>query len=316
MGEEGGTSLKEVSMRVFITGGSGNMGSYLAKYFIDKDFYVKILDVKEPDFDADFIKGDVSDKDLIFSETEGIDVLFHLADTFCPDPYTALEKDIRGTINVCEACLKNRIKKVIFTSATRVYGRPKYTPVDENHPIAPELSGRPLFSVVKLANEHIFLHYFHNHGRPVTIFRFYWSFGDRIGGKVLRNMIAAAREARVIKVPDGAGGSFLHNEDFVRASILAIESEKSSGKVYNLASGVFISWEMLASIVIKLVGSGRIEKVDRDSWAGDEILGYDRNVGDCWDISVKKIKDELGFSPSFKEDELILLLEKSVSKMI
>jgi len=50
---------------------------------------------------------------------------------------------------------------------------------------------------------------------PVTNIRFWWGFGEEIGGKHLRNMIQNALDGEVIQVPEGAGGSFLHFDDFL-----------------------------------------------------------------------------------------------------
>ena len=60
--------------------------------------------------------------------------------------------------------------------------------------------------VIKLANEKLCLTYWQEHRLPVTVFRFWWSFSQDIGGKALRTLIDTALAEEPIIIPEKAGG--------------------------------------------------------------------------------------------------------------
>ena len=82
--------------------------------------------------------GDVREIDILDKAMEGVDYVFHLAAMWllhCKDfPRTAFDVNIGGTFNVLEACVKHKVKKLIYSSSASVYGDAVEVPMTEDHP--------------------------------------------------------------------------------------------------------------------------------------------------------------------------------------
>ena len=82
--------------------------------------------------------GDVRDVDILNDAMEGIDGVVHLAAMWllhCKDfPRTAFHVNIEGTFNVLEACVKNGVKRLVYSSSASVYGDAVEVPMTEEHP--------------------------------------------------------------------------------------------------------------------------------------------------------------------------------------
>ena len=93
-----------------------------------KDPRVKIFD----------IGGDITQVDILNAAMEDQDYVFHLAALWllqCYEyPRAAFDVNIKGTFNVLEACVRNKIKKLIYSSSASVYGNAVEVPMLEEHP--------------------------------------------------------------------------------------------------------------------------------------------------------------------------------------
>ena len=137
--------------KVIVTGGAGFIGSTLVDKLIEQGIKVTILDnlstgkQKNINPKATFIKCDLAKPISHHSNLagdghvfEGVDTVFHLA--ALPQVQYSIENptdnnNLISTINVLEAAKQSNVKRVIFSSTCALYGNPKYTPIDENHPI-------------------------------------------------------------------------------------------------------------------------------------------------------------------------------------
>ena len=133
-------------MAIMITGGTGSLGSYLARRLIDEgyrniflfDAYPnnsRISDISEK---VKVISGDITDwKDITGTiEKYHIREIFHLAAILSSEarekPLRAHKINVEGTVNILEACRMFDIQKVIFISSISTYGLGVPEPVDEN----------------------------------------------------------------------------------------------------------------------------------------------------------------------------------------
>ena len=88
--------------------------------------------------------GDIRDAHFCYQLTTNIDVIFHLA-ALIPIPYSYkapesyIDTNIKGTLNLCQAARVNGIEKFVHTSTSEVYGTAQYVPMDEKHPLNPNL---------------------------------------------------------------------------------------------------------------------------------------------------------------------------------
>ncbi|HOK04749.1 MAG TPA: NAD(P)-dependent oxidoreductase [Victivallales bacterium] len=133
---------------VFLTGGSGRIGSYIVRGLSQAGYIVTSMDRVEPQFPVEGVKyiiGDITDFNFILEHINGAEALIHLA--ALPSPGMGSTREIMrinvlGTFNVFQAAVKRGLKKVIQASSINYLGiaygvkmfRPKYFPVDEEHP--------------------------------------------------------------------------------------------------------------------------------------------------------------------------------------
>jgi UDP-glucose 4-epimerase len=312
-----------VMMRVLVTGGAGFIGNSVVSDLLDRGIQVRVIDKSKGALAAgananlEVVEAGIEDREAVQQAMQGIDVVCHLADTFSSKPHEVLNIDVKGNINLLDTAAAFRVSHFLFASTHRVYGRPRYVPLDENHPLNPEESGRALYAVFKLANEKLCLWYWREHGLPVTIFRFWWSFGYNIGGKALRNLIDTALKGQPIRVPKEAGGNFLHNEDAASAFYLAMLNDKAYGETFNLSSGVFTSWQRLAELVCDLTGSSsELALVPRDEWHGDVSVGTDGSIPYMCNFDISKVERLIGYRPKYSAHEMEGLVRDAVSRLV
>ena len=97
--------------------------------------------------------GDIREVDILDKAMQGVDYVFHLAAMWllhCKDfPRTAFEVNIAGTFNVLEACVKHKVKKLIYSSSASVYGDAVEVPMTENHPF----KNKNFYGATKIASE-------------------------------------------------------------------------------------------------------------------------------------------------------------------
>jgi len=310
-------------MRTLVTGGAGFIGRSVVNDLLAHGFEVRVLDktkgvlaeLKNPPLEI--IEGGTEDQETVQQAMKNVDVVYHLAETFSSHPREALDIDVKGNVNLLEAAAKCGIKHFLFASTHRVYGKPRYLPVDEEHPLHPEESGRALYAIFKLANEKLCLSYWWERGFPITIFRFWWAFSHEIGGKALRTLIDAALEGEPITVPEKAGGNFLHNDDAARAFRLAMLNETAYGEIFNLSSGTFTTWQELAELARELtISSSRLKLVPKEEWRGSTSIGTDRSIPYECDLDISKAERLIEYKPKYSPSEVKSLLREAINRLM
>ena len=88
-----------------------------------------------------------------------------------PYSYTAfssyLDTNINGTLNILNASKSNKIKRLLLTSTSEVYGSALYTPIDEAHP----LQAQSPYSATKIASDNLSSSFFKSFNLPLVIAR-------------------------------------------------------------------------------------------------------------------------------------------------
>ena len=123
--------------------------------------------------------GDIRDIDLLNDAMEGMDGVIHLAAMWllhCRDyPRTAFHVNIEGTFNVLEACVKNNIKRLVYSSSASVYGDAAEVPMTENHPF----NNRNFYGATKIAGEAMCRAYHDRYGLDYVGLRYMNVYGPR-----------------------------------------------------------------------------------------------------------------------------------------
>ncbi len=284
-------------MRVLIAGGAGEVGRYLMKDFSQKGYEVTILDraPKVPAMDEKlsitYLQGNLTDAALVNKAVQGKDVIINLAWSFADDPQTVFGEDIKGHINLLEAASSSKIRSFIYTSTATVYGRAVLHPVTETHACLLGDARKPLYALGKYAAAELCKVYHKNRGLPATPFRFWWAFGDNIGGRHLRDLIKKSMKHQPLEMVRGAGGAFVTMADLGIAINLAIANPSASGQIYNVGS-LFLAWEEIGTMIVGLTGStSATHFIPSDQWQGPAFLN------EVWDLSWDKAERELGYRP-------------------
>lgn len=290
---------REVIMKFLITGGAGSVGLALTSSLLQKGHLVRGLDKKADRLQSlghknlELIKGEIEDLSLVKEAVKGIDVIIHLAWSFSDDPMELLDGDLRGHIALLDGAVAENVSHFIYTSTAVVYGKPIRSPITEEDPYLVEVARKPFYGVAKLMAEKLSLAYFRTKGLPVTIFRFWWSYGEEIGGRHLRDLIRLAQGGQPLMVPEGAGGSFLHLDDLTNAILLTIQNQKAYGEIFNLST-LFLSWEEVARIILEVTNSSSpLEVIPPKEWKGPVFLV------DEWKLSTEKAERLLQYRSSF-----------------
>lgn len=246
-------------MRVFITGITGPVGSFLADYLLTLPA-VEVHAFKRWRSDPRpiahlygqvvFHEGDIEDA---FSVAHAIrraapDRIYHLAAQSYPSeswdaPITTLRTNVEGTVNVLEAMrLHCPLARVHIAGSSAEYGwvEPAEIPIAETHALRPASP----YGVSKVAAELTGLQYHDSYGLHVVVTRSFNHVGPRQGDRCsiqtfCRQMAAieAGRQEPVLAVGNlEARRDFTHTSDVARALWLLLDRGRP-GEVYNLCSG-------------------------------------------------------------------------------
>lgn len=297
--------------KILITGGAGFIGSTLAHHLVKYGAIVTIVDSMIPDYGGNLHNLDgIRDKIRVnFSDVRdrysmeyligGQDYLFNLAGQVShidsmKDPSADLEINAKSQLSILEACRHfNPEIRIVFASTRQIYGRPKYLPVDENHPLdPPDVNG-----INKLAGERYHTLYSKIYGLHCSVLRLTNVYGprqlmkhDRQGfiGWFIRQIVTGEK----IKI-FGTGEQkrdLVFVDDVVEALLLAGMSNNANGEIYNLGGAEPISLTNLVELMIEINGSGEYELVPFP----EERKKID--IGDFYS-NFKKIANELRWEP-------------------
>ena len=153
------------------------------------------------------------------------------------------------------------------------------------HPLLVLQARKPMYGIAKQMAENLSLAASQAGELAATVLRFWWGFGDDIGGRHLREMLISAAAGEKLSVPGDSGGSFLHLEDFSSAVKKILLNHAAFGRVYNLGS-VYVTWEEVARMAhdspvwtVAFSPDGQWLASGSGGWRG---VGGDVQV---WDIS-------------------------------
>jgi dTDP-glucose 4,6-dehydratase len=255
---------------VLVTGAGGFISSHLTERLLHLGASVRALAHYNSRNDPGFLSslddknerlkivfGDICDLDLVRNVAHGVDVIFHLA-ALVGIPYSydhvhqVVQVNTIGTLNILTAAKENRVKRIVHTSTSEVYGTAKSVPIDENHPRQPQSP----YAASKIAADAIALTHHLSFGVPVAICRPFNTYGPRQSDRaVIPMLIAQALHREEIVLGNlTPTRDFTYVSDTVEGFIKVAESDACLGEDINLGTGCEISIGDLAKKIIELVG--------------------------------------------------------------
>ena len=168
--------------KILVTGGTGFIGSHLVEMCVKKNFKVTCFDRYNPNYNLNnlenseyldhinFIFGDIRDYDSVNKIVKSHDYVFQLAALggipySYESPLAYLKTNLEGTYNVLEASKNNKVKEVVVTSTSEVYGSAQYVPINEKHP----LIGQSPYSASKISADQLAISYWRSYDYKVKI---------------------------------------------------------------------------------------------------------------------------------------------------
>jgi nucleoside-diphosphate-sugar epimerase len=264
---------KKKNKTFLITGGTGFIGSNIAKLLVEKNYNVKIFDnnsrgklvkLKKLKKKFKFIKGDIRDKKKIFNSCKNVDAVIHLAyingtKFFYKHPIKILEIAIKGILNIIEACIKHKIKELYLASSSEVYQTPIKIPTDEKEMLKIPDINNPRYSYGggKILTELMGIHYGKKYFKKLIIFRPHNVYGPNMGNEhVVPEFIKRFKNLKGKKFKiQGTGNeirSFIYIDDFVRAFELLMKKGKNL-QIYNIGTSEKTTIKNLAKILASLL---------------------------------------------------------------
>ncbi len=303
--------------KILVIGGAGFIGSHLVKKILEEDVSKvviydnfargKIENIKESLKDDRCnifpLGGDIRDIDILNEAMKGIDYVFHLAAMWllhCKDfPRTAFHVNIEGTFNVLEACVKNNVKKLIYSSSASVYGDAVEIPMTEEHPF----NNKNFYGSTKIAGEAMCTAFNDRYGLSIIGLRYMNVYGPGqdqhavYSGVVpiMLNKISKGEEPNI----NGDGSQaydFIYVEDIALANIAALKSKITWG-FYNAGTEIQTTIKELCNKILKLKKSEL--KVNYNPYSKDDARQFVQNrIG-----SRAKAENEINFKYKYNLEE-------------
>jgi len=242
-------------MKVLITGGSGQLASYLFEE-MSSEHDVTGVDIRAPVHRPAMgrvAKADIRDLDAMTAAGQGCDAIVHTAaqvsvQRSTEDPSGDADTNVMGTIAVLRAAAAAGVKKFVYISSAAAYGDPQRVPVDEDHPLMP----KSFYGASKLCGEHYVRAFGSTFGLKWIVirpFNFYSPRADPLSpySGVITKFAQAVRDGRPLRI-EGDGlqtRDFLHARDVARMVSMAVTSEVSD-QTFNCGSGRGTSIKELA----------------------------------------------------------------------
>lgn len=254
-------------MKILITGGTGFIGSHVVETLLRDGHSVKVLstsstvhpNLKKVANQIEILRGNFGNEVLMTHYLDQIDILIHLAWTTVPkdasdNPVYDAQSNLVGGLHLLEACVKAKIKKIIFISTGgALYGKPDYTPVDELHPLRPISA----YGISKMTYERYLHFYQKNRGLDYAILRLSNVYGPRQNLSKKQGVIGIWLDKIMRQEPIEVWGDGQVVRDYIHvydvAEALSLLLQYAGGhQIFNLGSGHGVSLNQILAIAKEL----------------------------------------------------------------
>lgn len=261
-------------MRIFMTGATGFIGSYLAHGFLEAGHELVIL-ARDPNKLRAWsehpriqrIDASLDDRAAIRTGLSGAEACVHVALGWGDTPLTMLENDTRASVFLLEAALEAGVAKFIYTSSTAAIGS-FYPNMSEADPLRPS----DFYGATKAATEAYVLAVGAKSRMQCNVIRPGYTFGNPVvaGGTTqpdrrFHQIADAAKRGADITLDAGDGTQFIWAGDLARLYGAVLGSNQTREVYFGLGTP-FVTWQGIAELACELSASeSRIEVRGRGS---------------------------------------------------
>ncbi len=282
---------------VLVTGGAGFIGSNLVDELLARGHRVRVIDNfangsrKNLNPRAELIEADIRDGEAIRGAFAGIDCVFHTAalpriPLSIAQPVETHMTNVVGTLNVLIAARDAKVRRVIYSGSSSVYGDQATMPLVET------MAPNPLnpYALQKYVGEQ-YARMFHRLFAMETLtLRYFNVYGPRMASEgayvtVISAFMAARKRGEPLAI-HGDGEQtrdFTHVSDIVAANILAMDASVADGRAINVGAGRNVSVNRIAELIGGLrvqmePRSGDMRNTLADTTEASHILGWHPRV--------------------------------------
>jgi dTDP-glucose 4,6-dehydratase len=280
---------------VLVTGGAGFISSNVIRHLLEAtDYDVVSLDALTYAGNLEnladvmsherlsFVHGDIRNAELVQEIVAEVDVIVnaaaesHVEKSILEGASEFVTTNVEGTQVLLDAIRQAPVERFVLISSSEVYGTAESDPMDEEHPLNP----RSPYAATKAGADRLAYSYFVTYGLPIVILRPFNNYGPRQHWeKVVPRFITSALSDEPLTVHgDGhASRDWLYVEDDAEAIVAAIEADldEVAGEVINVATGVDVSVDDIADLVLDLLGKPASLKSNVEERPGQ----VDRHIG-------------------------------------
>jgi UDP-glucose 4-epimerase len=262
-------------MKIFITGGTGNIGQYVTLAVTEAGHEAIVLSRNPEKYPslakkATLVKGNITDYGLLSDYIKGCDAVIHIALGWGKEPVSMLTNDTAATVNLLEMAEKAGVKKFIYTSSTAAMGQMRSV-------MAESMANLPidLYGSTKSASEAFVLGFRKYYdGNNVSMKRnvirpgYTYSTPPYPDGVTqpdsrFRDIAEAVVNGKPVKLTKYDGTQFISANEIAQLYLKLIESDKNE-EVYLALGNIFTSWERIAEIAIEEYPGSKSEIVLND----------------------------------------------------
>lgn len=269
-----------------VTGGAGFIGSHIAEALLGRGYRVRVFDNlstgKRQNLEGmrgnlEFYKGDLRRERDVRKAVQGAAYIFHVAANRAvlrsvDDPLETNEVNVTGTLRLLLAARDARVKRVIFSSSSSVYGNTRKFPCQE--------ADRPLpqspYAASKIMGEYYCRQFCTLYGLSTVSLRYFNVFGPRQHPESIYSAVIpifidclVRRKSPEIHWDGRQSRDFSFVDNVVHGNLLAMKRKGIDGEIFNIACHEEYSVLDIFYVLKKIMGVRDVQPVFRPKRAGD-----------------------------------------------